>query len=163
MSGMGTAGVLAAGAALIAVMASGADSARVAYPYGYRNWVHVKSQLIGRGSKFFDSGGGMHHIYANAAAMKGYASGRFEDGAVLVFDLRDVAVKDDVTSEAGRLRIDVMVKDHERFAATGGWGFERFLGADDTQRSLTEEHRAQCFQCHEMRREHDFVFSEFRE
>jgi hypothetical protein len=159
----GAAGVFGAGAALLAVIASVTDSGMVAYPYVYRNWVHVKTQLIGRGSPFFDSGGGMHHIYANETAMKGYASGRFEDGAVLVFDLREVRVKDDVTSEDSRQRIDVMVKDRERFAATGGWGFERFVGADDTRRNLTEEHRAQCFRCHETRRDHDFVFSEFHE
>jgi len=163
MSAAGLAGFLGAGAVLLSVIASGSDSGPVAYPYGYRNWVHVKTQLIGRGSPFFDSGGGMHHIYANQTATRGYTSGRFEDGAVLVFDLREVRVKDDVTSEGSRQRIDVMVKDHQRFAATGGWGFERFSGTDDTQRNLTEEHRAQCFHCHEMRRDHDFVFSEFHE
>jgi len=31
--------------------------------------------------------GGLHHLYANATALAGYRSGRFDDGAVIVFGL----------------------------------------------------------------------------
>ncbi len=43
----------------------------------------------------------------------------------------------------------------------GGREFERFLGASETDRPLTEEHRGECFSCHERRKMHDFVFSEY--
>lgn len=134
----------------------------IPYPRGYRQWMHVKTALVGPQSAFFATSGGIHHIYANDKAMKGYETGAFADGAVAVFDLRDAKENAGVTVEGARQRIDVMLKDSRRFAATGGWGFERFSGDSETERPLTEEHRALCFSCHEQRKTHDFVFSEYR-
>ena len=134
----------------------------VAYPLDYRNWVHVKTNLVGPQSPFFASGGGIHHIYANGKAIEGYKTGKFPDGAILVFDLLDTKETEGVTIEGPRQRIDVMLKDARRFPTTGGWGFERFLGDSETDRPLTEEHRGLCFSCHEKRKAHDFVFSTFR-
>jgi hypothetical protein len=134
----------------------------VSYPADYRKWVHVKTTIVGPQSPFFKTGGGIHHIYANSKAMEGYTAGKFPDGAILVFDLLDTKDTDGLTLEGARQRIDVMVKDAQRFSATGGWGFERFLGDSATDRPLTEEHRALCFSCHEQRKTRDYVFSEYR-
>ena len=135
---------------------------RVAYPSDFRKWVHITTVLVGPQSPFFKTAGGIHHVYANDKAMKGYETGNFPDGAILVFDLLDTKETDGSTIEGSRQRIDVMVKDFKRFPATGGWGFERFLGDSETERPLTEEHRKLCFSCHEKRKSHDFVFSTFR-
>lgn len=94
--------------------------------------------------------------------MEGYATGEFLDGSVLVFELLGTKEKDGVTAEGDRQRVDVMLKDSKRFASTRGWGFERFLGDSETDRPLTEEHRAACFTCHEQAKDHDFVFSKYR-
>lgn len=110
-------------------------------------------------SPAFATGGGMHHVYANTAALAGLSSGRFADGSVLVFDLLK-ASEGAVIAAGSRERIDVMVKDSARYAATRGWGFERFLGSDTTP-SLTEEHRQLCVSCHNQRADHDRVFSTF--
>ena len=134
----------------------------VPYPTGYRRWTHIRTMLVGPQSSFFETSGGIHHIYANDKAMEGYASGTFPDGAVMVFDLLNVKEKDGVTAEGARQRIDVMLKDSKLFAATGGWGFERFTGDSETDRPLTEEHRKLCFACHEQRKDHAYVFSTFR-
>ena len=56
----------------------------------------------------------------------------------------------------------MMSKDSRLYSATGGWGFERFGGDSKTDRPLTEEHRQQCFNCHAQKKDHDFVFSEFK-
>lgn len=135
----------------------------VPYPAGYRKWIHVKTVLVSPPSQFFQASGGFHHIYANEKAMQGYTSGTFPDGSVLVFDLLDAKEKDGVAAEGKRQRIDVMLKDSRKFATSGGWGFERFLGDSATERPLTEEHRKECFDCHEQRNAHDLVFSEYRE
>lgn len=134
----------------------------IPYPAGYRKWVHVKTVLVGPQSPFFESSGGIHHVYANAQAMEGFEAGSFPDGALLVFDLLEAKQTSGTTLEGTRQRIDVMLKDRQRFSSTGGWGFERFLGDSETDRPLTEEHRGQCFICHEQRKTHDFVFSEYR-
>lgn len=52
--------------------------------------------------------------------------------------------------------VQVMVKDSKKYAATGGWGFGRFINgkpADEAQHQT-------CFACHQARvRNHDFVFT----
>jgi uncharacterized SAM-binding protein YcdF (DUF218 family) len=134
----------------------------IPYPSGYRQWAHVKSALIGPQSPFFESFGGIHHIYANEKAMQGYRSGRFPDGSVIVFDLLEARESAGVTTEGPRLRIGLMVKSSKRYAETGGWGYEGFRGDSQTDRSLTTEGRKGCYNCHAQRKDNDFVFSAFR-
>ena len=134
----------------------------VPYPVGYRLWTHVKAGLIGPQSPAFESSGGIHHIYANEKAMEGYRAGRFPDGSVLVADFLETRESAGVTTEGPRRRIDVMVKDSKRYAATGGWGFEQFRGDSQTDRMVTAEIASKCFACHARQKERDSVFSEFR-
>src|SRR5215510_8257396 len=134
----------------------------VPYPAGYRLWTHVKAALVGPQSPAFDNSGGIHHIYANEKAMEGYRTGRFPDGSVLVADFLETRENAGVTTEGARRRIDVMLKDGKRYAATGGWGFEQFKGDSQTDRMVTAEIAANCFACHSKQKERDSVFSEFR-
>src|SRR5262249_43200245 len=77
----------------------------VPYPTGYRQWTHVKSMVVLPASSAYATGGGMHHVYANAAAMAGFSSGRFADGSVLVFDLLKASEKDGVIASGERERL----------------------------------------------------------
>ena len=52
--------------------AEAAGTAAVAYPDGYRQWTHVKSMQIHPGHPLYDAFGGVHHLYANERAMRGY-------------------------------------------------------------------------------------------
>jgi hypothetical protein len=134
---------------------------QIAYPAGYRQWVHVKSALIGPESpnkRYI----GFHHIYANEKAMEGYRNGRFEDGSIIVFDVLETQVNAATTAEGARRFIDMMVKDSQRFASTGGWGFEEFQGDSQTERVLTPQAKVACYNCHIQRKEQGFVFSVFR-
>jgi hypothetical protein len=139
-----------------------APDSTVPYPNGYRKWVHVGTTLVGPQSPFFASSGGIHHIYANEKAVKGYETGTFPDGSTVVFDLLDTKELNGATIEGPRKRLDVMVKDAQRFPSTGGWGFERFLGDTETNPALTAEQKANCFSCHEKRKGQDYVFSTLR-
>jgi hypothetical protein len=139
------------------------DSDReIAYPAGYRQWVHVKSSLVGPASPIFKRYGGLHHIYANEKALRGYQNGQFEDGSVIVFDLLETEESGGNTVESKRRFIDVMVKDSRRFADTGGWGFEEFNGDSQSERVLSPEAKVACYDCHAKRKEQGFVFSSFR-
>ena len=131
----------------VSVGVGSAQSEVVAYPEDFRTWVHVKSGLVGPHSVFFESAGGLHHIYANEQAMAGFQSRTFPDGSVIVFDLVDVAEHEGHTTEGPRRRIDVMAKDSRRFSTTGGWGFERFLKDSKTERAANPQIAAQCFAC----------------
>lgn len=136
---------------------------QIAYPAGYRQWAHVKSALVGPASPIFKRYGGLHHIYANDKALQGYRGGQYEDGSVIVFDVLEFQeTAPGTTSEGARRFIDVMVKDIQRFADTGGWGFEEFNGDSQSDRVLTAQAKVACYNCHAQRKEQGFVFSSLR-
>ena len=158
---------------LIAVWAAGAfaviapwnvlSEGGVPYPEGFREWTHVKSQIIGPESPIYKKFGGIHHVYANPKAVEGLKTGTYPDGAVFVFDQLELSVKPGgVTAEGPRRFIDVMHKDDAKFAKTGGWGFEEFNADSSTERLLTPESAAKCFSCHASQKERGYVFSSFR-
>lgn len=156
-------GIIVATLALLATAVAVAGSApRVAYPEGYRDWKHVKSMVIEAGHPLFASFGGIHHLYANKKALAGYASGRFPDGTVIVFDLLEANAADHAVTEGARKLIGVMEKDRKRFAATGGWGFEGFAGDSRTERLVGDAAATACFACHQARAGQDYVFSAAR-
>ena len=133
----------------------------VDYPAGYRSWQHVKSMIIQPGHALEDSFGGIHHIYANSKAMSGLADGQYKDGAVFVFDLLDYDDSENTIVEAARKRIDVMQYDSEQFSATGGWGFESFVGDSRTER-VEQDVVTACFNCHIPAKESNYVYSQYR-
>jgi hypothetical protein len=140
-----------------------AAEAVVPYPEGYRNWTHVKSMVIEEGHPLYASFGGIHHIYANAKAIKGYRSSRFPDGAVIVFDLLEAHRADSAVTEGARKVAGVMHKDAKRYASTGGWGFEGFAAGDKARRVVGKPAESACFSCHAPQQERDFVFSRLRD
>jgi len=132
------------------------------FPKEFRKWAHVKSVLVGPQSAAFATEGGIHHIYANEKALQGYDSGKFPDGSVLVYDLLETKEIAGNTVEGPTRRVDVMVKQSKDYGATGGWEFMSFPGGNPTGGKLKAERQAACFACHANRKDHDFVFSEFR-
>ena len=146
--------------ALAAVPLHAADP--VPYPDGYRQWTHVKSMVINPGHALYDAFGGIHHLYANKAALAGYRSGKFGDGSVIVFDLLEAKSADNTVQEGARKVLGVMRKDAKRYADTGGWGFEAFKGDSKTERVVGAKAASACFACHQSQKEQDFVFSKYR-
>lgn len=141
-----------------------AGGAVVDYPHGYRNWTHVKSLILEPGHPLYESFGGLHHLYANDRAMKGYRSGKFPDGAVIVFDLLDVDKAGNAIAEGPRKIVGVMQRDARRFKETGGWGFEGFAKGDPKQRVVGDQAKGACFACHaEQAAGTGYVFSAWRE
>jgi hypothetical protein len=140
-----------------------ADDPGVAYPEGYRHWLHLKSMVIhDRVHPLFEAFGGIHHVYVNPkgaeAARRG---GPYPDGTVLVFDLLEAKSEGGAMLEGARKLIGVMVKNRERYAATGGWGFQAFKG-DSRDERLVRDASGQCFACHRAQQREDYVFSAYR-
>jgi hypothetical protein len=131
----------------------------VIYPEGYRKWTHVKSALLSADHPNVKYRG-FNHIYANEKAIIGYETGTFPDGSIIVFDVIEAKFEKDHTDEAKRNHVDVMVKDSQKFATTGGWNFGQFE-ADKTPRNITDAVKAKCSSCHASQGDH--VFSEFRQ
>jgi hypothetical protein len=149
-------------ATIVAATAFAATHAEVPYPANYRTWTHVKSMVIEPGHALHAAFGGIHHLYANDAAMQGYRSGKFPDGAVIVFDLLEAHAKDNTVTEGARKVVGVMHRDAKKFAATGGWGFEGFAGDSKTTRAVGANAATACFACHQARAQHEFVFRGYR-
>ena len=146
-----------------AAYAASPEKSSVAYPTGFRKWPFVKSMVIYSDKHpLFAQFGGMHHVYANAEAMRALVKGgTFPDGSVLVFDLLEAKDENGAWVEGSRKLIGVMEKDRARFKTTGGWGFEGFKGDSQSERLVTDA-TAQCFGCHQQQKDNDFVFSGYR-
>jgi hypothetical protein len=145
----------------IPLLAIAATVDPVAYPDGYRSWTHIKSMVIHPDHSLADPFEGIHHVYANDAALAGLESNKYQDGATLVFDLLSQVIGGGATQEGERKFIGVMEYDAERFAATGGWGFEAFAGNSMTER-VVEDGGGSCFACHQAAKEDSYVFSKYR-
>ena len=133
----------------------------VDYPSGYRSWQHLKSMIIQPGHALEDPFAGIHHVYANSKAMSGLVSGKYETGAYFVFDLLNYDDSNLTIVETDRKRIDVMQYDNAKFVATGGWGYDTFVGDSKTKR-LEQDVAAACYGCHISAEASNYVFSAYR-
>ncbi len=148
--------LISAGIALTALAAG--NQQQIAYPENYRDWRHVKSMVILPGHSLADPFEGIHHIYANDKALRGYASGAFPDGAVIVFDLLKTQEGGNALQEGDRKLIGVMARDGAAFVKTGGWGFEAFAGDSKTER-LVKDSGQSCYACHTAQEKSQYVYS----
>ena len=127
----------------------------VTVPDGYRQW-----ELIAPAEEAAPLNE-LRVVLGNAIAVKAYREGTlpFPDGSVLA----KLAWKrvpspefEPATVPGAATTVQIMVKDSKKYAASGGWGFGRFIGgkpADEAQHQT-------CFACHQARvKEHDYVFT----
>ena len=145
----------------VGVASAGDGGAPVLFPAEYPKWAVARSLVVGPDSKRFATNGGFHHYYANEKAMEGFRTGQFPDGSVVVDERLEVRHEAGATFEGPRKSVAVMEKEATRYESTGGWGFDVFAGEDRTQ-GASASVRAACFSCHSQRKDHDFLFSEFR-
>jgi Cytochrome P460 len=142
------------------LLASADSGGTIAFPTEYRAWAHVKSVVVGPQSQAFATEAGIHHIYANDKALEGYRTGAFPDGSMVVYDLLETNEVPGNIIEGAQRRIDVMVKDSQRYRATGGWDFARSSPDNRTNGSIPADRKANRVACHS--KSGDYGFSEFR-
>ena len=128
----------------------------VKIPAGYRDW-----KLIAVGEETgLDE---LRSVLGNATAVKAYQESKttFPDGTVLVklaWKRKPVAGLEGAFVTGPATTVQVMVKDSVKYAATGGWGFGRFIDGKPVDAAQHET----CFVCHEAHaRDQDFVFTHF--
>ena len=147
---------------LFSITVAWGENPKVGYPDGFRDWRHVKSQVIKEGNPLFKAVGGIHHIYANTKALEGYKTGIYPDGAVIVFDVFDARDADNAISEGERKSVVVMERDAKKFEATGGWGYEIF-DPKTKAGTVAPERARKCHACHTQMKDQGFVFSKTRD
>jgi hypothetical protein len=129
----------------------------VMIPDGYRKWELVAPALES------DPLNELRAVVGNTVAMEAYQSGTlpFPDGTVLVklaWKRTQSPEFETATVPGAATTVQVMVKDSSRYAATGGWGFGRFIDGKPVDKAQHET----CFACHEARVQgHDYVFTRY--
>jgi Cytochrome P460 len=106
---------------------------------------------------------GVHLIYVNSVGfdrLKSGGSKPYPDGTVFTDDVREYSEDDGAYQQGGHKFITVMVRDEKKYASTGGWGFQAWLGGDPTKPIVTDSVK-QCFGCHVPKKSNDYVFSTF--
>ncbi len=134
------------------------DTSDIAFPDGYRSWFHHHS-TVNRSGHQPEGNVGIQHVYANDAALEGLRAGKFQPGATFVVD-RFKYVEDDnhSMSQGERKVVAVMVYDAQRYAETGGWGFQAFKGGDPAQKVVKDGGQA-CFVCHIPHADNNYLFT----
>lgn len=154
--------IVVAGLAVVSLAAAPAGDG-LAIPADFEHWYLVNSMVITKDSPFFESIGGLHHIYVNAigfARLKAGGPAPYPDGTIFVDDVRDVSLVDGSYVQGGRKAIPVMVKNARRYASTGGWGFQAWAGGDPGKPLVTDAVKA-CFTCHTPQKATDYTFSTY--
>jgi hypothetical protein len=128
----------------------------VTIPKGYRNW-----QVVAPSQR--DDKDEIRVILGNNIAMKALRAKQlpFPDGAILakLAWKRVKSVEFDNTFVPGEpQRIEFMEKNAKKYAATGGWGFGRFVNGAPAD----EKQHGTCWPCHEANvKGNDWVFTRY--
>ncbi len=121
-------------------------------PRGYLSWKKSERKVDTDKSSLFY---GIHYIYADKTAMKGYQAGnRFAEGSRIIVEYFNIKGNPAVD---GPKNMIVMMQKDKRFKQTGGWQFAGF-GADGKPSGLDPVKT--CFDCHlKDAAQKDFVIS----
>jgi hypothetical protein len=154
--------LLVATAGMLAILPISAESAGdLKLPASFRHWYHVNTMIIDKGSPLFEAMGGMHNVYINStgetALKKG---GPYPDKTELLIDLHEFTVADGSDVEGPRKATAIMLKDNKKYASTGGWGFQAWAGGDPAKPLVTDPLK-QCFECHQPKKDQDYVYSTY--
>src|SRR3989304_13312 len=128
----------------------------VTIPKGYRNW-----QVVAPSQR--DDKDEIRVILGNNIAMKAFRAKKlpFPDGAILAklaWKRAKSAEFNDTFVPGEPQRLEFMVKNAKKSAATGGWGFGRFVNG----KPADEMQHGTCWPCHEANvKGNDFVFTRY--
>jgi hypothetical protein len=147
---------------LSAVSLLAAESAEdIKPPVDHRNWFHVNSMVVDKSSPLAELLGGLHMVHVNStgeAALK--KGGPYPDKTVFVDRLHEFTVSEGSYVQGPVKSLAIMMKDGKKYAATGGWAFQAWTGADPKKPLVTDATK-QCFECHQARKEKDYVYSTY--
>jgi hypothetical protein len=145
--------------AIVSLPAESADSLKP--PVGYRQWFHVNTMIVDKASPLFEALGGMHNVHVNSVGEPALKKGiPYPSGTVFLTDLHDFTISDGTYAEGALKGLAVMVKDPKKYASTGGWGFQFWAGGDSKKPVVTDATK-QCFECHQPKKDQDYVYSTY--
>lgn len=132
-------------------------------PPGYRDW-----RLISVAHEEGDLND-LRAILGNDIAIEAYRKGvlPFPDGAIIARLAWNYVPSEENNKVFGRAQsfvagapkegVQFMVKDKEKYASTGGWGFAQFFDGKPAGAATLDA----CFSCHEPAKARDFIFTRY--
>ena len=136
--------------------ASAAEVKSLPLPKGYGTWKKSERKVVtDKNSLFY----GIHYLYADTRAFKGYQAGnKFDEGSRIVVDF--LQIRENPAIDGPRSMIVMMQKDRRR-TETGGWLFASY-GADGKPSGIDPART--CFSCHQKdAAQRDFVISTIKD
>ena len=134
-------------------------------PNGYRDWKVVT--VAHEAGDLND----IRAVLGNDIAIKAYREGKlpFPEGAIVGRIAWSHAASEENNKAFGRDQsfvagaptdsyLQFMVKDSNKFAATGGWGYSSF---DQNGKPTAEAAMQSCFPCHQAVKSRDYVFARY--
>jgi hypothetical protein len=79
---------------------------------------------------------------------------------MFVSDVHEFTVSDGAYVEGPRKVTAIMLKDKKKYASTGGWAFQAWAGGDPKKPLVTNPTK-QCFECHQPKKDQDYVYSTY--
>ncbi len=106
-------------------------------------------------------GCGSRAAYINSTGETALKKGEpYPDKTVLLVDLHEFTISDGSYVEGPRKVTAIMLKDKKKYVSTGGWGFQAWAGGDPTKPLVTDPTK-QCFECHQLKKNQDNVYSTY--
>jgi hypothetical protein len=130
----------------------------ITLPQGYKDWRVIASSHRTDNKT-------LRIILGNDIAINAARSGQtnpWPDGSVLaklVWKEKTDAVWPTAIVPDAFVHAEFMVKDAKKYAATGGWGFARWLGTDQKPYGKDATFVQECFGCHTPVKSNDWVFT----
>jgi len=125
-------------------------------PKGYHSWKKSTRKIESDKKSLFY---GVHYIYADKKAVKGYKAGnRFPEGSTIIIENFNIKPG---TTVAGAKSMIVMMRKNKKEKSTGGWTFAGY-GADGKPSGL--DPASTCFGCHQKdAAQRDYVISTIKD
>jgi len=130
----------------------------ITLPEGYKDWRVISSSHRTDNKT-------MRVIVGNDLAIQSARAGKtnpWPDGAIL----GKLSWKEQIHPSwptaivpADFVQAEFMIKDAKKYAATGGWGFARWRGMDQTPYGNDANFVQECFACHTPVKSNDYVFT----
>lgn len=130
----------------------------ITMPQGYKNW-----RLIAPSHRTDNNT--LRVILGNDIAIEAARKGQtnpWPDGAILAKLVWKDATHpnwEKATVPGNFVHAEFLIKDAKKYAATGGWGFARWLGNEQKPYGKDATFVQECFGCHSAVKDNDYVFT----
>lgn len=150
------------------------ESGELILPKNYHEWVYVGSPLTPNALNDGEAGfPEYHNVYIEPGSYEIYKeTGEFPEGTIFFKELQLTLPAENPdgsrTEPSGRGYFpgqwngaDVTVKDTERYADTGGWGYYNFNHSEPKAPTATLLPQSECGYCHQASAKKDQVWTQF--